>query len=237
VYLKKIIYILLFTVNAVAAAMDASDRASALYENMDWKGALSEYEKLIDEGYTNWQIYFNAGNCFFRMGDFPRARLYYLRAERRMPREKDIKYNLSIVGKKLNLREENAGFLILFIKYFSMSEVKNAVVGTFWILMILTALFIIKRREFFVWSGAFVFIVWVFEVSVLYGKAGYEKKGKCAVVLEKENMLSGPGTSYKVIAEIPAGCDIQIYDREEGWVFAKVSTSGGWIREDAIEKI
>jgi hypothetical protein len=59
--------------------------------------AARQYEYLAnEEGIRNGHLYYNIGNSWFLADDLGRAILNYRRAERFLPRDKDVQYNLNV---------------------------------------------------------------------------------------------------------------------------------------------
>ncbi len=211
--------------------------ANKLYESQNLQGAVSKYSALLKDGYVNWQIFYNLGNSYFRLNDLPKAHLYYLKAQRQRPRAADVKYNIEITRKALNLPDRQGGFLVSFIEFFSLKEFKIIVTVIFWMIMSGATFYIITKREFFLWAAAFLFIIELFFSVSLFAKTRYEEPGRWAVSLAGGNLMSGPGSGYKVIAQIPEGLKVEVFEREDGWVFVSIPENRGWLEEENIGKI
>ncbi|MFH1353483.1 MAG: tetratricopeptide repeat protein [bacterium] len=211
--------------------------ANKLYESQNLQGAVSKYSALLKNGYVNWQIFYNLGDCYFRLNDLPKAHLYYLKAQRQNPRAADVKYNIEITRKALNLPARPSGFLVSFIKFFSLKEFKIIVTVIFWLVMGGATFYIITKREVLAWSAAFLFIIEIFFAVSLFAKSRYEEPGRWAVSLAGGNLMSGPGSGYKVIAQIPEGLEVEVFERENGWAFLSVPENRGWLEEENIGEI
>lgn len=68
-----------FLVASCATARKKGDRA---FESGDYDRALSHYERVIDRGTKEWEVYFRAARAATHAGDFSRAERYYGRALR-----------------------------------------------------------------------------------------------------------------------------------------------------------
>ncbi len=222
---------------SASSAVGAADEGEDLYKKQDWRGAFEFYKGLIDSPQCGWEEYYNAGNCLFRMGKYPDARLYYLRAKTLRPRSGDINYNLKVVREKLGVTETPKTVSSSLAAFFTADEFKTAVTFITWLFFITAVIYILTKREFALWAAAAFFVIDAFAYGALYAKIKGGPKGGSGIVMREENMQSGPGGSYKVIASVPAGMKTDIYDEEEGWFFVRVAGSSGWIRKNAIEKI
>ncbi len=84
---------------------------NALYEQGDYEGAIEQYSSLVDKGVTDTDLYYNLANSYYKTGDFGRAVLFYERARRLAPRDRDVRENLALVRAQLRdkqfVRDEN----------------------------------------------------------------------------------------------------------------------------------
>jgi len=84
----------------------------ALHLQKKYKDALNEYEKALDskDAAIQEKTYYNMGNTSYRMGKLPEAIGYYKKALDVNPDDKDAKYNIEFVRKKIkeNLKKQKA---------------------------------------------------------------------------------------------------------------------------------
>ena len=76
--------------------LDAFTAANLLYEDGSYQEAAMSYERLVGLGYDDSTLYYNLANSYYRTGDFGRAVINYLRAERLEPFDADIRANLEL---------------------------------------------------------------------------------------------------------------------------------------------
>lgn len=74
--------------------------ADAAYLNGYYQKAAQIYEQIASET-NNADVYYNLGNAYYRMDNYPKAILNYRRAQRINPQDEDIAYNLSICQSKI----------------------------------------------------------------------------------------------------------------------------------------
>ncbi len=68
--------------------------ANAYYEKRDYSKAIESYRKILDLGLESGALYYNIGNGFFKLNKMGYAILWYERAKRLIPGDKDLKSNL-----------------------------------------------------------------------------------------------------------------------------------------------
>jgi len=73
-------------------------KANESYEKGDYSGAVEQYSELERLGIENADLYYNIGNAYYKIERIGRAILYYERARRINPRNKDINENLALAN-------------------------------------------------------------------------------------------------------------------------------------------
>ena len=66
------------------------------YESKQYGAALAAYDSALATGKESGALYFNRGNAYFKQGELARAIANYLRAERLIPQDPDLKANLEL---------------------------------------------------------------------------------------------------------------------------------------------
>lgn len=104
--MKKIfLLVLLLFLNVIAAsAVEKADvaqlwlEANGNYTKGDYKAALDLYEKIEREMGISSSLYYNIGNCYFKENRLAKAILYYNKAQKLDPSNKEIEHNLAIAN-------------------------------------------------------------------------------------------------------------------------------------------
>lgn len=95
--MKQKLYILLFSLFAGVLSVQAASMAQAdsAYIAGNYQQAAQQYQTLIDNGMQGVDLYYNAGNAYFRMGKIADAIIQYERALRLDATHADAKHNLA----------------------------------------------------------------------------------------------------------------------------------------------
>jgi tetratricopeptide (TPR) repeat protein len=105
------------TATTIAKRKAAFNFALALYTQLE-----RTYHPVFGDG----KLYFNIGNTYFQLEEFPLAAYYYYRAKALMPRDERVQTNLSIAQAKMGITSiENWPFLrvlLLFHTHLSLPE-------------------------------------------------------------------------------------------------------------------
>ncbi|MDR1725537.1 MAG: tetratricopeptide repeat protein [Bacteroidales bacterium] len=77
------------------------NKAETLYKQENFEQALQIYLTLEQKYVSDWQLNYNIGNVYFRLSDFPMSILYYERAARLNPNNKNLQDNIKIANSHL----------------------------------------------------------------------------------------------------------------------------------------
>nr|QJR98324.1 hypothetical protein Muribac2_480 [uncultured Muribaculaceae bacterium] len=100
---NKVLILLLSIVFAhlCGFAADTLEAADSAYNAKNYEGAISLYTKVMDDEGTSPQLLFNLGNACFQTGDYGHAMLYWLRARRLDPGQKEINANINYLKSRV----------------------------------------------------------------------------------------------------------------------------------------
>ena len=84
-----------------AHSAELDERADSAYMEGKYDEAAQLYEEYMKTEGTSWQLYYNLGNCHYRLGKSAQAVIDYERALRLDPGNKEIQDNLALVNSKL----------------------------------------------------------------------------------------------------------------------------------------
>ena len=91
--------------------------ANKFYLDEQYRNAALRYERLVQSGLRNGEIYYNLGNTYFKLGMLGKAILHYRLAELYQPRNEDLQANLKYARQLTKDKIEPKQF-ISFLKEF-----------------------------------------------------------------------------------------------------------------------
>jgi len=106
-YFKKLLsltgVLVLFFANISFAQSDREllKQAETLYNQQQYEQALQIYLTLESKYASNWQLNYNIGNSYFHLAAFPNSVLYYERALRLNPNNRELQENIKTVNSRL----------------------------------------------------------------------------------------------------------------------------------------
>ena len=239
--MKRRILFLLFSVCWLPlAAQDILSPAEEAYRQGRFSQALGLYETALKNHPNDPFVYYNIGNCYFKMGSKGLAAANYYRAFRLAPRDKDIRHNLSLVLASSGDRFIPAGVpTVLHQAFYSLSydELRGLTSIVFWCFCVLLIGWLLKRSGFrLVVLSAFVRALCA---GWLYWRHTLQQTPLAVVAVPVAEIRSGPGTNFPASANLTQGHLVIIEDGKDNWQEVIVQSQGvkGWIEQSALEKI
>ncbi|MDE6697825.1 MAG: tetratricopeptide repeat protein [Muribaculaceae bacterium] len=101
--MRSIFSLILFSIFVISAsaAQSNAELANSLYEAGDYRQAAEAYQSIVDTDGASPALYYNLANSYAQTGDLGNAILYYSRANRLDPSNKEIKNNLNYFASKV----------------------------------------------------------------------------------------------------------------------------------------
>lgn len=242
---KRFRVVLLLSFFSVALSMSANDllnNAEKAYDAKKYKEAISNYEKLIKEGYTSYELYFNLGNSYYRNNEIGKAIYYYELARKMEPNDEDVRINLSkAAAKTIDKIDAKENFFISAVKTNLLSSFSTTtwawitivalVVAATLFFVFAASLSIALKRIAFVLACCFViifFITYFFGYSAMMAK--YENK--FAIILSREvKIMNEPTASAVSKFSLHEGTKIRVVESNGDWVLIKLDNGNeGWAK-------
>ena len=238
---STILLIFLFYFSSNSFCNDLKDAEKA-YDSKNFKISIHHYQKLINEGYKSYQLYFNLGNSYYRNNELGKAIYYYELASKSNPADDDIKINLAIAtSKTIDKVNSKENFFITAIKtnillsfstftwsIFTISFISLASILFF--IFINSNNILIKRISFI--GTCFCFILFTLSYFLGYTSLKSKSENKFAIITSKEiKILNEPTISGISKFNLHEGTKIRIVENKGEWILIKLDNGNeGWIK-------
>jgi len=249
--MKNSIYIvvLLFKLGFSQTPELLFEKANNLYNNDRFELAIDEYSKIIDNGLHSAELYFNMGNCFYRLNKVAESNFYFEKALLLSPNNKDILDNLSF-AKNMTLDaieelpetqvQQNINFIISLFSIEVWAFILIGLMSLFFIsaLFYLFSFNPIYKRFYFLLS--IIFLVKSFIISsVIWQETQNTDKIKKGIVFAKElPVFSEPNNRNEEIFSLHEGTKVELLDKLRGWEKIRlVNGSEGWVIDNQIKSL
>ncbi len=252
------VFLFLYSANPAGAAdTDLNSlffKANRLYFNNDFQPALDIYLSILKQYKTSLpfysracgELFYNAGNCYFRLQEKGKAMLNYKRALMIMPRDADLKYNLEYLQDTLKDKLPPAKAMIgdiigdIFgVNFFSPTEIA-ILFCTFNLLLFLfitVRIFLKSEWTFYVINIFLLFwIVAGISSGIMLKQTVFDDR---VVILEKEvDVLAGPDKHDTLLFKVHEGTVAQQERIESGFSLIRLRDGKrGWLLLSSIEAV
>ncbi|MBI5324204.1 MAG: tetratricopeptide repeat protein [Ignavibacteriae bacterium] len=250
---RKIIYLIaIFTLTSYSFANEALEtfkKANMFYQNGYFSKAALNYEKIINNGYENGEIYYNLGNTYFRMNKIPNAIINYERALRLSPDDEDVIVNLNVANLRIVDKIEPLPKFFLVQWYEGIRNILSSgnwaviLVISVWIVFICLAVFVFFESPFVkkLLFGTLVLSVVVAVFSFMFSiqQNNTENSRNFAIVFEPTVYVkSSPDEEGKDLFILHEGTKVNIVDAVGKWRKIKLANGNiGWLPGEAVEII
>jgi tetratricopeptide (TPR) repeat protein len=246
--MKKILFILLF-VSQVFWAQTAFEQGNKFYQKENYQAAISCFESIINSGKQSAEVYFNLGNCYYKLHKVAPAIYNYEKALLLRPNDSEIKTNLEFARKmaiddikvipKVGFNKLLADFTS---KYYYDTWAWIAVIFSFMFLIFFAGYYfsqktVLKRVFFF---GMFVWLFGIFlsSASGFYEKNRNDNEKPAIVFAETASVKSEPKISATDAFVLHEGTKVYILESIANWKKVELTDeTTGWIEESAIKEI
>lgn len=198
-------------------------QANQLYNQNHFQEAAELYEQAIAGGMENGHLYYNLGNAYFRVGNLPKAILYYVKAQNLLPRNEDVEANLKYAirqtADQMDGRKPHTLESVLF--WISDLNLREHYVALFWINLTFWIAMAIRLRQSTPATQSTTNILLAFLVLALVS-TGFrwhqETRRPIGVILPQQvDVHSGWNTTSVVLFQLHQGTLISISQEKENW--------------------
>ncbi len=220
--------------------------ANALYKTNQYEQASASYEKVLMQGYHTPEVYYNLGNCYFKLKKTGKAVLNFERANKLAPEDEDIIHNLKLAQLKAVdklIPVPQLGIVTRWNNFLTSQSSKGW--GVF-ALVFLWASLVVFAIYYFLFKNSLLFalcsLLFIFSVATvsLAFKQSNAEENSCEAILlvENVNVKSAPDANGTDIFAIHEGIKFQLLDHVGSWTKIRlVDGKVGWIEKNLFEKI
>lgn len=246
--MKKVFYIILL-IFQVSLAQNAFEQGNQYYQKENFQAAISSYESIINSGKESADVYFNLGNCYYKLHKVGPAVYNYEKALLLNPNDQEIKTNLDF-ARKMAIDDikiiPKVGFHKLIQDFTSTYYYDTWA----WIAVALALVFFLfflgyyfsgttlKKRIFF--TGMFVILLGItLSVSAgIFERNRLENEKPAIVFAETAPVKNEPKTSSPDAFILHEGTKVYILESIANWKKIELTDeTTGWIESSAIKEL
>lgn len=235
---------------AAETGRDFFEQGNRFYEQGKFVESATSYEKAIQNRQSNGAAFYNLGNAYYKAGQKGRAIAAYREAEKTIPRDPGLRYNLQFVRGQIS----GAGAPVVsgwkaWLTRLTLNEWTVIFVCCFWLFMGLLAFREIRPesrktlRGYTATAGVMMALL-----GFCLAAAAYENQGEKAAVVVVSNAVVrfGPLDESNVAFQLRDGSEITIVDEkrvgaeklDQTWYHVQDPAShDGWVKADQVRLV
>ena len=236
----------------MAASVQADPRSSfdeglRLYRTNDISGAITHWENAMRQGAVSGPLLFNLGNAYYRSGQIGKSILYYERARRLMPRDRDVKVNLDLVRLGTVDKIEKPIRLVIWNwvdtvrDHFSLHELG----------IVLSVLGFLALGGYIGWRYAptawnqplktlLVIVLMLYGISIAWysWRSVLDSRSYAIIITDKTDVSSAPDAASTQLFSLHEGTKVRYGEILTGWANVQLADGRkGWVPTSALERI
>ena len=246
--MKHLVYIVVF-ITSLGFAQSGFEKGNVLYQKGDYEQAIQAYESVLDSHQQSVELYFNLGNCYYKLNKVAPSIYNYEKALVLAPEDADIINNLKF-AQKLTIDEvkevPKVGFAKLVRDFTGMYHYNTWA----WISIFSGLLFLgffigyyfspatLSKRIFFI--GMFM---WLIFLSLSIGAGIFEKnhfanERPAIVFAEVVEVKSEPQKASPATFVLHEGTKVFVEETLSKWKKIELTDgTEGWIENEAIREV
>lgn len=220
-----------------AGAREDFAAANRAYEQGRYAEALPLYLRVARQA-RDWQVPYNIGNCYYKLGRYLSAKVYYLKARRLRPLEPAIARNIAMTNR--HFRDDAAlpgpDFVTRSVQRLEGLVSMDALSVLLLLAVLLSNVFLFRlqtrgRSKRLLYGLAFSLLLTLGLGAYHLSRSAALGRSDVAVIWEEGSQLrSGPGGDNTVLFKVNPGLEVRIIDRRGDWVQVTASERiAGWI--------
>lgn len=241
-------FLMLSPAFAAKAQDEAFAKANALYARESYPEALEAYRGILETGVESWELYYNMGNTYYRMVDYPKAILYYEKAAKLYPGNPIIENNLKLTEQKIVDRFESMPVFFLnsgwnrCVRMFTTSGWAVAVIAMLFVFLLCAAGYKIGNsytgKKIFFYTACLAALLLVFSLCCSIGSYKNLHADYAVVMQTSVAAKSSPEERSETKFMLHEGSKVMIEESIPPYCKVRIKNGNrGWIPEESLERI
>ena len=246
--MKKFFYILLL-ITQFSFAQTAFETGNQLYQKENYQEAITNYESVVASGKQSAALYFNLGNCYYKLHKVAPAVYNYEKALQLNPNDEEIKTNLDF-ARKMAIDDikviPQEGFKKLIADFTSQHHYDTWAWIAVGLAFVFLAFFMgyyfsgttFKKRIFFL--GMFLILIGITTAvsSGIFQKNRLANEKPAIVFAESISVKSEPKVASADTFVLHEGTKVYILESIANWKKIQLTDeTTGWIEDSAIKEL
>ena len=219
------------------------------YETKNYENALRDFLSVENEDLINADLYYNIGNCYFRLNQIGKSILYYKKALKiesdHASARKNLEFALTLTKDKQEIGSEDVirSFWEKLFDSLSINLLAVIAIMIFGLIILLTCFMIVyyRNRErtvpIFI-TTVLIFFLLIFLLLGFLKWRTYHFQNEGVILTPSAIGYSGPSEDFTRVFTIHEGMIFEIEREEDNWSLIKLPNGlGGWVHKEDFELI
>lgn len=245
---KLLIFIVFLSQLVVAQSADSLFvKANKQYKDGQFENAIKTYQEIEALGVSSSELYFNLGNCYYKLNEVAPTIYNYEKALLLDPLNEDAKNNLLFASsltidtiealpKSVFQKLDEAFIKKLTFNQWAYVAILCSFLGSILFLCFYYAYTSSRKRLYFITSMLSFFLLFL-SVVFTFKEYRFTKNNKQAIIFaEKIDIKNAPTTNSEVVFTLHEGTKVKVLDLVDNWNKIKIADGQvGWISANNIK--
>lgn len=219
------------------------------YRAGNFSQAAEGYQRIIRQGLASGELYYNLGNCYYKLGQYGRAILNYERARRFLGHDPDLEVNLKLANLRVPDRIEPLPRLFVVEVFDGLAQAMTPAgwaslfLASEWLVLAgLAGLYVVRHPRLRKWlirlfgvGGVALLVTGIFFAAVTMQQ---NRTVEGVVLSSRVDVRSAPEESSTELFTIHEGVKFRILRQVSGWAEVVLADGKrGWMSKEALEVI
>lgn len=217
--------------------------ANQAYEQKNYEQAAVLYQEIIDGGHISPAVFYNLGNAYFRLNEYPKALFYYAKTVHLQPKNKQAQDNLLVAQSKIQnpITALKPVFFVVWwngvISFLGINFL--AVIAIFFFVGILIVLFLhFSGKRSIPYLGRWIAamgVIWIFSL-LLYFSALQKQNTLHAVVMKADQPFYESVEQNPSQINVPAGTLLIVESKSKDQLIVRLPNGAkGWMNPESLK--
>jgi tetratricopeptide (TPR) repeat protein len=233
-----IVFFLAFLRSFAADPSSSFEAANKLYYGGKFSEAAAAYENILFSGQKSVALYYNLGNAYFKSGQIGKAIAVYREAEKKTPRDPDIRANLQFARNQIQGPTLAPSRGQRLLGKLTLNEWTLLAAAALWLCFLILALRqwrpALKRPLRLSFSATAIASVLLFACVAI---SWFESRSRrAAIVITRDAIVRrGPLEESATAFTVHDGAELRVLDQNNEWLQVTSDPSRiGWLRRDQV---
>jgi tetratricopeptide (TPR) repeat protein len=225
------------------------EQANTFYRSGEYEKAATSYEQIHSQGYEHAALYYNLGNCYFKLKKIPLAIINYERARRLGPGDEDIAHNLRLANLRIVDKIEPIPRLFFVESWYALVNMTPSTqwaivsIVSLWLSVIVGAIFFLSRlflfRRMFFFTACALLLLSVLSLICMTHRSSFEENQTEAVLtIPSSPVKSAPDAQSIDLFVLHEGVKVELLDAVGEWKKIRLADGKvGWLPSTSLELI